>query len=533
MKIKWLLALGCLTALTATAQRQVECWGRFEIPIEAKVKGNPFDTELKAVFEGPDTTVTVTGFYAGDNLFKVRFMPVKQGKWSYTTQSTAAELNGKRGALVCTAPSADNHGPVVTDGLHFKYADGTRYYPVGTTSYDWMHVAGDYPDRTVRALAESKFNKVRMLLMVQNFDKDFPEPERFPFETKRVKKDSEGRPVYEWDFSRPNPAYFDHVEQCIDRLAQIGVEADLILFHPYDEGRWGFDRMPMEANTRYLKYVTARLSSFRNVWWSLANEYDFLKARQPEDWDAFMHTVVDNDPYRHLISNHSNTAKYYPYWLPEITHASIQDQAPVDCQQGAATVRNIYKKPVIFDEVCYEGNMDNRWGSLSGEEMLYRMWTGLMGGTYVSHSECYMDSPTDYWKDFLAVGGEFQGESWKRIGFMRRILEAMPNPLQLCDGSWDRCTSTAGENYLMLYLGKEVKTEWEFDLPVRNAVYPRLKEGTRFRVEIIDTWDMTVTECPKTFVTGKPTRYRIYDKDFGRVPLPGKPYLLLRITEVK
>ncbi len=529
---RWILTL-CGLATLATAQAQqltVERWGRLDLPLEAKVKGNPFDTQLKAVFHGPDTTMTVNGFYDGDNTFRIRFMPPTEGRWTYTTQSSAKALDGRSGSFTCTAPTAGNHGPVRADGLHFRYADGTRYYPVGTTSYDWMHAPGDLPRRTLRSLRQSGFNKIRMLLLVQNFDKDFPEPERFPFEIKRQTKDADGRPVYEWDFSRPNPEYFRHAERCIDSLAQIGVEADLILFHPYDEGRWGFDRMPMEANLSYLRYATARMASMRNVWWSLANEYDFLKARQPQDWDRFLQTVVEGDPYRHMVSNHSNTAKYYPYWDPRITHASIQDQAPVDCQQGAATVRNIYKKPVIFDEVCYEGNMDNRWGSLSGEEMLRRMWMGLMGGTYVSHSECFMDSPTDYWKDFLAVGGEFQGESWKRIRFMRQVMEALPHPLQLCDGSWDRVTSTAGENYLMVYLGSQVLTEWAFDLPVRNASYPRLKEGTRFRVEIIDTWDMTVTESPRVYETGKPTRYRIYDKDNARVPLPGKPYLLLRIT---
>ena len=34
--------------------------------------------------------------------------------------------------------------------LNFKYADGTRYYPVGTTAYDWMHVAGNQPEQTVK-----------------------------------------------------------------------------------------------------------------------------------------------------------------------------------------------------------------------------------------------------------------------------------------------------------------------------------------------------------------------------------------------
>lgn len=44
------------------AQDKVECWGRYEISLPAKVKGNPFDIELTATFSGPDTTLTVRGF---------------------------------------------------------------------------------------------------------------------------------------------------------------------------------------------------------------------------------------------------------------------------------------------------------------------------------------------------------------------------------------------------------------------------------------------------------------------------------------
>lgn len=91
-------------------------------------------------------------------------------------------------------------------------------------------------------------------------------------------------------------------------LAEIGVEADLILFHPYDDGRWNFDRMPQDVNLRYLRYVAARVSSFRNVWWSLANEYDFFRHWQPEVWDELTREIVKHDPYSHLCSIHSHTA---------------------------------------------------------------------------------------------------------------------------------------------------------------------------------------------------------------------------------
>lgn len=524
-----LLMLLCFAG--AANADEVERWGRYEVTLKAAVGGNPFDAELSATFKGPDTTMTVRGFYDGNNTFKIRFMPTSTGEWTYITASGVKELDARTGSFRCVDSREGNHGPVEVDGRYaFKYADGTRYYPVGTTSYDWMHISGDYPDRTVQSLKEARFNKIRMLLMVQNFEPSYPEPELFPFETKSVRKDKDGKLVYEWDYTRFNPAYFANVEKCIDKLSAIGVEADLILFHPYDDGRWNFDRMPTDANLRYIRYVTARLGSFRNVWWSLANEYDFFRHWKPEVWDTLTHEVVASDPYSHLCSIHSHTAKYYKYWEPELTHASVQDQAPVEGFGHAATVRNIYRKPVIFDEVCYEGNMNNRWGSLSGQEMLYRMWLGTVAGTYVGHGECYMDGPTDYSRDFLAVGGTFQGEAWKRIGFMRDILDAMPNPLMLADSSWDPHTSTAGENYYIIYLGKEIKPEWKFNLPVKNGVYPRLKEGTLLKAEVIDTWNMTVTKCPLVFETTAPVGDRVYDKNHRGVRLPDAPYLMLRIT---
>ena len=75
----------------------------------------------------------------------------------------------------------------------------------------------------------------------------------------------------------------------------MGIEADIILLHPYDEGRWGFDRMPDEVDDRYLKYVVTRLAPYRNVWWSLANEYDFMTEKEESDWDRMIQVVHDAD----------------------------------------------------------------------------------------------------------------------------------------------------------------------------------------------------------------------------------------------
>jgi len=529
-------ALQILTGLlfsASVAQQTVEQWGRFEVALQYSHSGNSFkDVSLSATFSGMDSSYRVSGFYDGNNAFRIRFMPQQTGTWHYTTSSNVPALNNAQGTFVCVQATGNNHGMVkVSDTYNFKYADGKRYYPFGTTAYAWTHMSQGLQELTLSALKNSGFNKVRMCVFPKEYNLVKEEPEIFPFLIKEVKKETNGRETRTWDFDRFNPAFFQHLEKRIDNLCELGIEADVILFHPYDKGRWGFDAMSMEVNERYIKYITARVSSFRNVWWSMANEFDYVRAKSHDDWDRLSHAVVQSDPYRHLCSIHGSTAKYFEYWKPEYTHASIQDEAPVSNPGAAAILRNAYSKPVIYDEVGYEGNLKQRWGRYSGEEMLYLVWMGVMAGTYVTHGESFMfkdDKDTIFW----AKGGTFNGSSWRRIAFLRKLLEECPGPLEMADVSRDHRTATAGRGYYIVYFGKEMNDSWLFDLPIKNGRYERAKPGTRFKVEIIDTWDMTVQPCPGIFEVTPEIDYRIYDKDFKRVRLPLKPYVALRIAAI-
>jgi hypothetical protein len=441
-------------------------------------------------------------------------------------------LNKKKGSFGCVEAAGNNHGMVkVSDTYHFRYADGKQYYPFGTTAYAWTHMGQELQEMTLNTLKNSGFNKVRMCVFPKNYDLVKEEPEIYPFQIKETKKEANGKEIKVWDFDRFNPAFFQHLEKRIDDLSKLGIEADLILFHPYDKGRWGFDAMPNEVNVKYIKYLTARLSSFRNVWWSMANEYDYVANRSIADWDLLSKTVVESDPYRHLCSIHGSTATYYDYWKPEFTHVSIQDEAPVMNWGAAAIVRNVYHKPIVYDEVGYEGNLKSRWGRYSPEEMTFAVWMGVIGGTYVTHGESYMfkdRTDTIFW----AKGGMFKGSSWKRIAFLKKIMETGPGPLEMADVSRDFKTATAGKGYYFVYFGKEMNDSWLFNLPAKNGKYEKPKPGTRYKVEIIDTWNMTIQKCRLTFETTEINDYRLYDRELKKVRLPMKPYMALRITEI-
>lgn len=522
MKLRALFTfLACNLALifaTAAESPQVEQWGRFELNLSGPASGNPFlEVELTARFTQGNHTINVTGFYDGEGQYRVRFMPEKTGEWRYVTRSNRPDLDGKSGTVIVTPPSAKNHGPVrVAHTYHFAYADGTPFRQLGTTAYVWTHQGHALEEQTLRTLAAAPFNKIRFCVFPKNYDWNQNEPPTYPFA---------GTPPTSWDFTRFNPAHFQHLEKRIAQLSELGIEADLILFHPYDKGRWGFDRMDAASDDRYLRYIVARLAAYRNVWWSLANEYDFMKEKTESDWDRFGLIVQASDPYAHLRSIHNGTL-IYNHNQPWVTHASIQNGSAVEEPGRAELYRDTYRKPVVYDEVKYEGDIPRRWGNLSAEEMVFRFWNGHIAGTYVGHGETYLHPADDviWW----AKGGSLRGESPARLAFLREVMADGPaegiNPID----KWQdpRFGGQPGEYYL-LYFGKARPTAWRFELN-KN----KLSDGLTFKIEILDTWAMTVTPVPGTFVTKKKDDYTFEDTTGRVVTLPGKPYLALRIRRV-
>jgi hypothetical protein len=493
---------------------QIEQWDVFEVTFPGPADGNPFvDVQFSADFTRGSQVFKPQGFYDGNGTYRIRFMPNAAGRWSYTTHSNNPLLDGRRGAFECTPAQPGNHGLVrVRNTFHFRYADGALYRPIGTTCYAWIHQGDALEEQTLKTLASAPFNKLRMCVFPKRYTWNQNEPVLYPFE---------GTPPNTWDFTRPNPAFFRHLEQRVGQLRALGIEADLILFHPYDMGHWGFDRMPAAADDRYLRYVVARLAAYRNVWWSLANEYDFLKAKTPADWDRFFRIVQAGDPYGHLRSIH-NGSLLYNHTQPWVTHASIQNGSAVEDYGRAVLYRDVYRKPIVFDEVKYEGNLPQRWGNLSAEEMVLRFWQGTIAGAYVGHGETYLDPNDIIW---WAKGGVLHGQSPARIAFLRRILEEGPaEGLEPID-KWQDCpfAGTRGEYYLG-YFGREVKTAWPFELYKAD-----LADGMKFRVEVIDTWNMTITPVEGEFEIKKRDNYVCADKDGRSVPLPGKPYMAIRI----
>ena len=78
-------------------QVSVEKWKVIEIKLNGISTGNPFkEVKLSARFIKDNDTLTVPGFYDGNDVYKIRFMPQKEGKWTYLTTSNVKKLDNKK-----------------------------------------------------------------------------------------------------------------------------------------------------------------------------------------------------------------------------------------------------------------------------------------------------------------------------------------------------------------------------------------------------------------------------------------------------
>lgn len=477
----------------------LERWSCFETALHADVSGisNPFtDVSLRAEVTGPDGFHRFDGFYDGGDVFKIRYMPREKGVHHIRTYSNLPALNGLTFEVEATDATGENHGPVDVDGMHFRYADGSRCFIMGTTAYVWHHRPAEVRAKSLESFSRYGFNKIRMLFFPKQYSGGYGkidvsyEPPMYPFE---------GTPGH-FDFRRPNPAYFAYFEDVLRDMMPRNILADVILFHPYDFGHWNLDGgMDEDGALLYLRYLIARIASFRNVWWSLANEYDIDMTKgkngrmalsmDRRDWDVIGEFVKARDPSGHPISCHNIPMGWiYPdrTWM---SHVSYQHP---DTYARMLLLQQEYKKPVIDDEYQYEGNVPDDWGNSSGALELERHWRSAMAGGYATHGEAFIINGNN--KDiFWAYGGEMVGESPARLKFLREIMEACPFEEMTPD-----FVNTDSQHYYALSKGGEVQLIFMRDnLPGKHLWLGNPEDAgseVKYKAIYYDLWNCKVTD---------------------------------------
>ena len=303
------------------ADAVTENWIAAELTFQTKEQYNPvsceaFYVKMDVLFTHEETreTLCIPAFWYEEDVFKVRFTPVRTGLWTYRTVCAEdASLNDLKGTVFSKAYRGEleiyKHGFVTTAYGHkyFTYADGTPFFYLGDTH--WTMFTEEFDEAGSHAGAiktDSHFKYIVDKRAEQGYTVYQSEPIGAPFKlTDGVQaEDMKG---------------FQQADQYFAYIAQKGlVHANAQLFFTAEmTDALAEDKAYLQAITRHW---VARWGAYP-VMWTLAQECDndfyAEMAHNKHSWVTGHNPWIDVaeyihacDAYRHPLSGHQEGASF-------------------------------------------------------------------------------------------------------------------------------------------------------------------------------------------------------------------------------
>ena len=435
-------------------------FGRTNVPVEFSLRASRAyedifnDVEVDVVFTGPDgETWRVPAFWAGGEVFKVRFAAPRPGRYTFESKCTNAEdgdLHGRTGDLeieLYDGPCAlYRHGAprVAATRRTFEHADGTPFLWLGDTW--WMglspRLAWPHEFRELAADRAAKGFNVIQIVVGPWPDYDLAGGSWHPGQG------NEAGFAWEKGWERINPGFYDLADM---RLAHL-VESGLV---PCIVSMWGYylTGMGIPRVKRHWRNLVARYGAFPVVW-CLAGEVNlptYSLKRGSNEWreaqDAQIGGWTDVARYLREIDPCCRPVTAHP-WRPN-ARAMLRDDTLLDfdmLQTGHGGYRSLTqtveqiiecntrspRMPVLNGEVNYESIMGGSWQEIQR----FCFWTSIMSGscghTYGAQGIWGMNSRHD---PFVGTTAQWGSACWqdamhfpgsKQLGIGRRFLERYP-----------------------------------------------------------------------------------------------------------
>lgn len=458
---------------------EVNRYDVFEVSLEGPMEGNPFkEQRIQGIFTSKNESVVTEGFYDGNGIYKIRFMPSFIGRYSFILKSSFLDYTLSGGFIVKEA-DIHNHGPLRVLGTSFQFEDGTSFQPISTTCYAYTSQFDGDIYATNETLKDSLFNHLCFAIMPLHNENNLVDPQDFPYEgngmspqvlTKENAKEYQKNPQgNHFDYARFNPTYFQRLESCIKDLEKMGIVAELILFHPFD--RWGFAQMKEDENRLYISYIMNRLSSFHNITWCISDHREQMRFSESE-WYGITEQVIRKDPYHHLRTMQSTTGCEATF--SNIHYLSLTPD--ISKPLSFKPLLDMIQKPIIYHWLGSEGNVPMTGYCESLQSLVRRYWTVMMAGTYPSYHESYSNQGN--WNE---NGGTIVGQSSQQLFYLKQIVDGFDGGLEPMETSFGYCSCAKREKNQektkLLYYFREMQPAiYTFDFSEKEYV-----------VECIDT----------------------------------------------
>ena len=447
MKKMFAMLFGLSLILCAAAKGAESCqWDVFETSFRStKDYTNAFtEAEVNVVFKQGEYQWKVPAFWAGGKTWTVRFAPPVQGKFTYRVECSDkknAGLNGKEQTLQVTGYKGKNpllqHGFVkATAGKgYFEHADGTPFFWLGDTW--WKNLCKRMTWEGFQELTADR--KAKGFSVVQIVCGPYPDENFF----QPSLENEGGQPYLTKDMSVLNPKYFEFADRRIKYLADSGLVPAVV-------GAWGRgDCDSMKAFgavnlKRHWRNLVARYGAYPVVW-ILAGEIPDGTKWGEGAWAEVARYVRGIDPYRHPLTCHtapgngrrgkSGDVNVIDYDMVGGNH----DESAATASGTLAIITTACAKrpamPVLCGESCYEGHMQQGFGTVQRHVFWRNLLSGAAGHTYgaagVWHAGVEGDhgnwgawnrQPYDWttWKEGMNYPGSTQ------LGLGKKLLEQYP-----------------------------------------------------------------------------------------------------------
>jgi hypothetical protein len=265
-------------------------WARHVLSFRSEAhQGNPFEIEIDAVFRHAETgrSFSLPGYYAGQDTWKISFMPTLAGRWDWATSSADRELNGRIGSIV-----HEREGSLVrlaADPQHpRKWRLGDRpVIPIALRCEFFAQSAS-----TEDFAKDADFILKNGILMLETRLTEeygqFGKRHDFVFEG-------------DWRKHQFDLAVWDRMQERMDILAARGGGAHVMLYSD-DDGKPGWQGRSITERL-VLRYVIARLAAYPVVMFNTG--IDIAEYRTQFDIDWLGAEIRRLDPYDHPVSSRS------------------------------------------------------------------------------------------------------------------------------------------------------------------------------------------------------------------------------------
>lgn len=376
--------------------------------VSGKAYADPFsDVELDAVFtDEQGTTYRVPAFWAGDNVWRVRFSAPDCGTYSYRTvcsDESNADLHGIEGDFAVTPYTGSNEllrrGAirVAADKRHFEHCDGTPFFWLADT--EWLGLCGrlEWPadfQTLTNDRAKKGFSVIQIIAG--------PYPDMPLFDERGA---NEAGFPWEADLSRINPAYYNVADRRIQHIVDIGIVPCIV-------GCWGYylEELGEDRIRKHWRNLIARYGAYPVVWCAAGEAtmpfYTYLGDRADyterirTGWTDIVRYIRATDPFRRLVTIHPMNSGHKEVDDPSVldfdmlqTGHSGHHNVPHTIATLLSALGHEPKMPVINSEVCYEGILEMNREEIQRMYFWTCMLSGAAGHTYGANGIWQVNRP--------------------------------------------------------------------------------------------------------------------------------------------